>query len=135
MRGRQIVEAVVICPGSARRRWPYVPFVVLLLLPRRAFPPSSTSSPAPPPRAFSSYSSCKYAASTVNLPVAAPCGLRVVALTFTAIVAFALSSLATVLSSSTTPSWASLVPTLHAECGPVCRRCRIAAEDPPRPRP
>ena len=39
-------------------------------------------------------------------------GLTVLALTFTAIFAFALSSLATVLTSSSTPSWASLVPAL-----------------------
>ena len=39
-------------------------------------------------------------------------GLTVLALTFTAISALALSSLATVLTSSSTPSWASLVPAL-----------------------
>ena len=38
--------------------------------------------------------------------------LTVLALTFTAIFAFALSSLATVLTSSSTPSWAALVPAL-----------------------
>ena len=39
-------------------------------------------------------------------------GFTVLALTFTAIFAFAFSSLATVFASSSTPSWASLVPAL-----------------------
>ena len=39
-------------------------------------------------------------------------GLTVLALTFTAIFAFTFSSLATVFVSSSTPSWASLVPAL-----------------------
>ena len=51
-------------------------------------------------------------------------GITVLALTFTAIFAFTFSSLAGLLGTST-----------HAECGLVCRRCRIAAEDPPRLRP